>query len=50
MKTFADIARFKDKLGGRIYAIEPGSGSNRITLKMIDDNRFGLKGFQLVES
>lgn len=50
LKTFADIARFKDKLGGRIYAIEPGSGSNRITRKMIDDNRFGLKGFQLVES
>ena len=49
LKTFADIARF-DKLGGRIYAIEPGSGSNRITRKMIDDNRFGLKGFQLVES
>ena len=49
-EDLADIARFSDKLGGRIYAIEPGSGSNRITRKMIDDNRFGLKGFQLVES
>ena len=28
--------------GGRIYAIKPGSGSNHITRKMIDDNRFGL--------
>ncbi len=24
LKTFADIAKFKDKLGGKIYGIEPG--------------------------
>lgn len=50
LKTFGDIARFKDKLGGKIYVIEPGSGSNRITAKMIADNQFGLSGFQMVES
>ncbi|KTT53764.1 glycine/betaine ABC transporter substrate-binding protein [Pseudomonas oryzihabitans] len=50
LKTFADIARFKDKLGGKIYGIEPGSGANRGTAEMIKTDRFGLKDFQLVES
>jgi len=50
LKTFADIARFKDKLGGKIYGIEPGSGANTDIQKMIDDNRFGLGGFKLVAS
>ncbi|PVZ11299.1 MULTISPECIES: choline ABC transporter substrate-binding protein [unclassified Pseudomonas] len=50
LKTFADIAKFKDKLGGKLYVIEPGSGANRITGEMIAQDRFGLKGFQLVES
>ena len=50
LKTFADIAKFKDKLDNKIYLIEPGSGSNRITAKMIADDKFGLKGFQIVES
>lgn len=50
LKTFADIAKFKDKLDGKIYLIEPGSGSNRITADMIDKDKFGLKGFQIVES
>ncbi|MBD1587934.1 choline ABC transporter substrate-binding protein [Pseudomonas typographi] len=50
LKTFDDIAKFKDKLGGKIYVIEPGSGANRITGQMIANNQFGLKGFQLVES
>ncbi len=50
LKTFADIAKFRDKLDNKIYLIEPGSGSNRITAKMIADDKFGLKGFQIVES
>jgi glycine betaine/proline transport system substrate-binding protein len=50
LKTFADIARYKDKLDGKIHGIEPGSGANRGTAEMIKTNRFGLKGFQLVES
>lgn len=50
LKTFADIARFRDKLNNRIYLIEPGSGANRITAQMIADNTFGLQGFQAVES
>ena len=50
LRTFGDIARFKDKLGSRIYVIEPGSGSNRITARMIESDQFGLKGFTLMES
>ncbi|MDY4302745.1 choline ABC transporter substrate-binding protein [Pseudomonas salmasensis] len=50
LKSFADIARFKDKLGGKIYGIEPGSGANTDIQKMIDTHRFGLGGFKLVAS
>lgn len=50
LKTFADIARFRDKLNNKIYLIEPGSGMNRITAQMIAEDKFGLKGFQGVES
>ncbi|MFK8250351.1 choline ABC transporter substrate-binding protein [Ancylobacter terrae] len=50
LKSFADIAKFKDKLGGKIYGIEPGNDGNRLILDMIKDDKFGLKGFELVES
>jgi glycine betaine/proline transport system substrate-binding protein len=50
LKTFADIAKFKDQLGGKIYGIEPGTGANTAIKKMIDSNQFGLGGFTLVES
>ena len=47
---FADIARFKTQLDGKIYGIEPGNDGNRVVLGMIKDNKFGLGGFDLVES
>ncbi|MBD1554926.1 choline ABC transporter substrate-binding protein [Pseudomonas typographi] len=52
LKDFADIAKFKDKLGGKIYGIEPGNDGNRLIQSMIDKNAFGLKDakFQVVES
>lgn len=50
LKDFADIAKFKDKLDGKIYGIEPGNDGNRLILDMIDKNAFDLKGFELVES
>ncbi|MDR6952979.1 glycine betaine/proline transport system substrate-binding protein [Ancylobacter sp. 3268] len=50
LKTYADIAKFKDQLGGKIYGIESGSGANNTISKMIAENTFGLKGFDLVES
>ena len=45
-----DIAKFKDSLAGKIYGIEPGNDGNRHILDMIKDPKFGLDGFELVES
>ena len=50
LKTFADIAKFKDQLGGKIYGIEPGRGANTTIKTMIETNHFGLKDFKLIES
>ncbi len=50
LRDFADIAKFRDALDGKIYGIEPGNDGNRLIQKMIDENAFGLGGFELVES
>lgn len=50
LRDFADIAKFREQLGGRIYGIEPGNDGNRLIQQMIDENAFGLGGFELVES
>jgi glycine betaine/proline transport system substrate-binding protein len=50
LKDFADIADFRDQLDGQIYGIEPGNDGNRLILQMIEENAFGLEGFELVES
>ncbi|MEZ5871223.1 MAG: choline ABC transporter substrate-binding protein [Nitratireductor sp.] len=50
IKDFADIAKHKDELAGKIYGIEPGNDGNRLILDMIDKDAFGLKGFEVVES
>jgi glycine betaine/proline transport system substrate-binding protein len=50
LKDFADIAKFRDQLDGQIYGIEPGNDGNRLILEMIDEDKFGLQGFELVES
>ncbi len=50
LKTFQDIASFRDQLDGKIYGIEPGNDGNRLILDMIEGDQFGLKGFELVES
>ncbi|SEQ66603.1 glycine betaine/proline transport system substrate-binding protein [Faunimonas pinastri] len=50
LQNFQDIAKFKDKLDGKIYGIEPGNDGNRHVLDMIKNNTMGLGGFQLVES
>ncbi|RYE85803.1 MAG: choline ABC transporter substrate-binding protein [Hyphomicrobiales bacterium] len=50
LKTFADIAKFSDKLDGKIYGIEPGNDGNRLILDMISKDAFGLGKFELVES
>jgi glycine betaine/proline transport system substrate-binding protein len=50
LKDFADIGKFRDQLDGQIYGIEPGNDGNRLILQMIEENAFGLEGFELVES
>ncbi|RWR31446.1 choline ABC transporter substrate-binding protein [Sinirhodobacter populi] len=50
IKDFADIALHKDELGGKIYGIEPGNDGNRLLIEMTDEDKFGLKGFEIVES
>ncbi len=50
LKDFADVAKFRDQLDGKIYGIEPGNDGNRLILGMIEKDAFGLKGFELVES
>ncbi|WP_420589399.1 choline ABC transporter substrate-binding protein [Bacterioplanoides sp.] len=50
VKNFADIAKNADKFDSKIYGIEPGNDGNRLIQDMIDQNAFGLKGFEVVES
>ena len=50
LKSFQDIARFKDQLGGKVYAIEPGNDGNLLIDKMIKGDQYGLGGFRMVES
>ncbi len=50
LKDFADIGRFAAPLKRTIYGIEPGNDGNRHVLKIIEENRFGLGGFKLVQS
>ncbi|MCA1297937.1 choline ABC transporter substrate-binding protein [Stappia indica] len=50
LKSFADIAKFKDDLDGKIYGIEAGNDGNRLIIDMIEADTFGLKGFEVVES
>ncbi len=48
--SFGAIAAQKDALEGEIYGIEPGNDGNRLIQSMIDENAFGLEGFEVVES
>lgn len=50
LKRFADIAKFKKQLNGKIYGIEPGNDGNALILDMIRNDTFGLRGFKLVQS
>ena len=45
LRSFADIAKFSDKLGNKIYGIEPGNDGNRVAQSMIDKNAFELGKF-----
>ena len=47
---FASIAQAKDALGGKLYGIEPGNDGNRLIMDMVEQDAFGLKDFEVVES
>ncbi|MBM9594165.1 choline ABC transporter substrate-binding protein [Roseitranquillus sediminis] len=48
--SFADIATHAEALDSQIYGIEPGNDGNRLILDMIEQDAFGLGGFELSES
>ncbi|TIL30456.1 choline ABC transporter substrate-binding protein [Mesorhizobium sp.] len=50
VKDFADLQKFPDQFGRKIYGIEPGNNGNRMIQDMIDKDDFGLTGWELVES
>jgi glycine betaine/proline transport system substrate-binding protein len=50
LKDFNDIRRFAPAVGSSIYGIEPGNDGNRLVLKMLKQDLFGLGDFKLVES
>ncbi|MVA81309.1 choline ABC transporter substrate-binding protein [Agrobacterium vitis] len=50
IKSFKDIAAHKAELDGKIYGIEPGNEGNGMIVSLIDGDKFGLKGFNVVES
>jgi len=48
VKSFDDLAAHADKFGRKIYGIE--AGSNKPLLDMVEANRHGLGGWQIIES
>jgi glycine betaine/proline transport system substrate-binding protein len=50
IKDFADVAKQKEALGNKIYGIEPGNDGNRLIIDMVSGDKFGLTGFEVVES
>ncbi|OZB15797.1 MAG: glycine/betaine ABC transporter substrate-binding protein [Rhodobacterales bacterium 34-62-10] len=48
--SFADIAKHKDALEGKIYGIEAGNDGNRLIMDMIAADAFGLGSFTVAES
>jgi glycine betaine/proline transport system substrate-binding protein len=50
LRDFSDIKQFAPALNKEIYGIEAGNDGNRLVLKMLRQNMFGLGDFKLVES
>ena len=50
LRNFADIRRFGAALHSSLYGIEPGNDGNRLVLKIISEDQFGLGAFRLIES
>ncbi|MCE6951955.1 choline ABC transporter substrate-binding protein [Cereibacter sphaeroides] len=49
LKSYADIAKFKDELDGKIYGIEPGNEGNLYLVSLTEAGK-PLEGFEVVES
>jgi glycine betaine/proline transport system substrate-binding protein len=47
LHDFKDIKEFAPQLNDSIYGIEPGNDGNRLVLKMLKENMFGLKRIQI---
>ncbi|PYE86756.1 choline ABC transporter substrate-binding protein [Phyllobacterium leguminum] len=50
VKDIADLAKHADEFDKKIYGIEPGAPANENIRKIIASEKFGLTGWQLVES
>ncbi|WP_438943518.1 choline ABC transporter substrate-binding protein [Pseudomonas zhanjiangensis] len=50
VKTFADLDKFADKFGHKLYGIASGSPANESIRQMIESDEFGLGDWKLVES
>ena len=48
--SFGSIAEHADALDSTIYGIEPGNDGNRLIIDMIEQDAFGLQGFEVKES
>jgi glycine betaine/proline transport system substrate-binding protein len=49
-KSHADLVKFADKFDRKIVGIEPGNDGNQIVLDMIENDTYGLKDWELIES
>lgn len=49
LHSYADIAKFKDELEGKIYGIEPGNEGNGYLISLTEAGK-PLEGFEVVES
>lgn len=49
LQSYADIAKFKDELEGKIYGIEPGNEGNGYLISLTEAGK-SLEGFEVVES
>ncbi|WP_018699238.1 choline ABC transporter substrate-binding protein [Amorphus coralli] len=50
LKTYGDIAKFRDELDEKIYGIEPGNEGNAYLVSLVEENKHDLEGFEIVES
>lgn len=50
VKDFADLQKYADKFGHKIYGIAPGAPANQNIKNILNKHDFGLQGWSLVES